>query len=230
MSTHNSDFEMVYTVGNEKKNDKKLTVEMFFNRMLAMSTLWQDKVFAYFTDMHENELVEVEATGDGAVAGVTMVGVGNQRATLAAEEQICTETDSGSAVMHISLNVESGDIRLGWKMAWRKLKECGELAHDGSSSVVNQAIELADIGQTSGPLASDQGAAGAVCGFYEQKRSKRAILVVKERMATTYAMWRPNSRKSAERRRLTYRQLCERLRRFSALSNSAARTSWVRGI
>ena len=215
----------MYAIGSGGRSaESKLSIETFFNRMLAMSTTWQKRVFAYFTDIHENVLAEAEAAGDSALAGVTCLGSGQQQASLAAEELVCIETDSGSAVMHVSLDVESGDERLLWKQACRKLRECGELSHDGSSSVVSQAVEMANFGANAGPLSTEH---GAICGFFLQKRSKRAVLVVKERLAATYAMWRPNSRKSAERRRLTYRQLCERLKRFSALSEDAARTAWM---
>jgi hypothetical protein len=128
----------------------------------------------------------------------------------------------------LTLNLDSGDTRLWWKSAWQKLRECGEMAHDGGNGVIDAACRAAAIGAMSGPTVTDRGVRyGAVCGFYQQKRSKRTVLVVKEPLASTYAMWRPNSRKSAERRRMTYRQLCDRLARFVALTDATARSDWV---
>lgn len=227
-TTYGNDYD-VYSQGSDKI-DNKLTIETFFNRMLAMSTTWQKRVFSYFMDIHENELAEAEAAGKNALAGVTEVGSGRHaNAELHKEEQICVDRESGSAVMHLHIEVESQDSRLDCHDAWRKLKECGELAHHGGSHIVEQAVERASRGVAEGPRGSaPPGTVGAVCGFYEQKRSKRTILVVREERSTTYALWRPNSKKHPERRRLTYRALCERLMRFEALTDTAARGKWVR--
>jgi hypothetical protein len=216
-----------FRVVGETKSADKLSIETFFNRMLALSTTWQRRIFQYFTDIHDREMADAEM-GEAAVAGVTSLGSGDQRSYIDSEELICVETNSGSAVKRLTLKLESGDTRLGWKSAWQKLRECGEMAHDGGNGVIDAACRAAAIGAMSGPTVTDRGVRyGAVCGFYQQKRSKRTVLVVKEPLASTYAMWRPNSRKSAERRRMTYRQLCDRLARFVALTDATARSDWV---
>ena len=224
-SYHHNDYDMGY----HDKIENTLTIETFFNRMLAMSTTWQKRVFSYFMDLHENELADAEAAGDSAaLAGVTEVGSGkNCSAELKSEVQICVDRESGSAVMHLHIEVESADSRLSCRDAWRKLKECGEAAHNGASSVVREAVACAEMGVAAGPKAGASDTRGAVCGFYQQKRSKRTVLVVREERSTTYAVWRPNSRTTPERRRLTYRALCERLTRFEALHEDTARDTWV---
>jgi len=228
-SRRNSDVHGSYdmTYGNEKPEKNKLTIETFFNRMLAMSTTWQKRVFAYFMDLHENELAEAEAAGEtSAVAGVTEVGVGNCKASLVSEQQIC-EDESGSPVMHLSISCVSGDQRLDFGAGSRKLKESGELVHQGGQGVVERAVQLAESGATNGPSSrSAPDTPGAVVGFYQQKRSKRIVLVAREG-SRKYAIWRPNSRKTPEKRRLTFRDLCERLKRFDPLPESAARAIWV---
>jgi hypothetical protein len=219
-----------YDVGyGNDKIENNLTIETFFNRMLAMSTTWQKRVFSYFMDIHENELADAEAAGDSAaLAGVTEVGSGrNCSAELKSEVQICVDRESGSAVMRLHIEVESADSRLTCRDALRKLKECGEAAHYGASSVIPEALQRAAMGAAEGPKAGASDTRGAVCGFYQQKRSKRTVLVVREERSTTYALWRPNSRTTPERRRLTYRDLCERLTRFEALPEATARITWV---
>jgi hypothetical protein len=235
-SRHNShagayqDYDLGYSGSDTIKNT--LTIETFFNRMLSMSTTWQKRVFSYFMDLHENELADAEAAGESAaLAGVTEVGSGrNCNAELKAETQICVDRDSGSAVMHLHIEVESADSRLSCHDAWRKLKECGELAHHGGGTVIKEAVSRAKMGVAEGPKAGAFDSSGAVCGFYQQKRSKRIVLVVREERATTYAVWRPNSRTAPERRRLSYRGLCERLTRFDALPDAVARDTWVRAL
>lgn len=223
-----NEYEMGYHSNDKIENN--LTIETFFNRMLAMSTTWQKRVFSYFMDLHENELADAEAAGDSAaLAGVTEVGSGRGcTAELKSEVQICVDRESGSEVMRLHIEVESADSRFSCRDAWRKLKECGEAAHYGASSVVSEAVQLAEMGAAEGPKAGASDTRGAVCGFYQQKRSKRVVLVVREERSTTYAVWRPNSRTTPERRRLTYRALCDRLTRFDALPEATARITWVR--
>ena len=176
-----------------KSTDSKLTIETFFNRMLIMNIANQKRVFSYFMDLHENELASAAADGESALAGITDVGSGSQRATLLSEPRlICREPASNSAVCLIPIQVECGDRRMGYKTAWRKLKECGETPKFGSHDVDDDGAVVLD---DSAPAAPARGAEAisSVVGFYQQQRSKRVVLVVKERAASTYAMWRPSS-------------------------------------
>lgn len=209
-----------YLYSQAPKSSDKLSIEVFFNRMLALSTEWQKKVFEYFSDIHENELVESEEAGATATAGVTNVGTGLQRAAVIAEELVCVESKSGSPVIHMTLAVESGDSRLDWNLAQRFLRECGGKVHDGTE---RDDIDL--VSATAG-LYTESYCRRAVCGYYLQKRSKRPILVVKEKLSSTYAIWRPNSRRKAEKRNLSYAQLIQRLQRFRPLVLQRAESIW----
>ena len=147
--------------------------------------------------------------------------------------------------------MECGDTRLAFKTAWRKLKECGEPPNFGLQGAWAPDTDGCLVLQDEMPV--HPGPPQTIAGFYQQQRSKRVVLVVKERAATTYAMWRPNSRAKPERRRLAHNQvrnagaawplLCctvlilhatdeqilHRLRRFTVLSETSSRVQWVRG-